>query len=211
MDQGGTARGLSWLPDVYDIGFTLTLSEGLTPYEPLRRVGAEERHIVPLIRAAARELLLRREEDHISDLDFLDREDEAAAARLTHGGFLPAPPRTIVRAGSVADWAYALEEIHWHAGTRLAELSRRGRAFCVDSNAKGFTRVEFARHAELLSSFEPGLPHLASGVPAEEALGFVHHGGEPGHLSFLRFLEGALGLDIPWEETESELPSAAFT
>ncbi|WP_330309806.1 MULTISPECIES: DUF6461 domain-containing protein [unclassified Streptomyces] len=211
MNRRRTENGLRWIADDYNIGFTLTLSEGLSPYELLRSVGAEECHIVPLTRSAAYELLLRDEEDHISDLDFLDWEDDAAVARLTNGGFLPAPPDTIVRAGSVAGWAYALEEFHCHTGTYLAALSQRGRAFCVHRNAKGFSRVDYALHGEPVTSFEPGQPHLTNGAPAEVALGFVHSGNEVGEVAFLRFLEGEFGIYLPWEETEAELPAAAFT
>ncbi|WP_406469989.1 DUF6461 domain-containing protein [Streptomyces sp. NBC_01615] len=211
MNRRRTENGLRWIANDYNISFTLTLSEGLSPYELLRSVGAEERHIVPLTRSAAYELLLRDEEDHISDLDFLDWEDEAAVARLTNGGFLPAPPDTIVRAGSAAGWAYALEEFHCHTGTYLAALSQRGRAFCMHRNAKGFSRVDYALHGEPVTSFEPGQPHLANSAPAEVALGFVHSGNEVGDVAFLRFLEGELGIYLPWEETEAELPAAAFT
>lgn len=212
MNQGPThtGKGLSWIADAYETGFTLTLSEGLSPHELLGTVGAEEHHIVPLSRSAASELLLRDEEDHISDLDFLDWEDEEAVARLTNGGFLPAPPDAIVRAGSVAGWAYALEESSCHTGEHIAALSRRGRALCVHSSAKGFSHVDYALRGEAVTSFEPGLPHLTNGTPAEVALGFVHGGDEVGDVAFLRFLEGEFGLRIPWEETEAELASAAF-
>lgn len=211
MKREATENGLRWISDAYGTSFTLVLSEGLSPYELLCRVGAEERHIVALTRSAAYELLLRDEGDHISDLEFLDWEDEVAVARLTSAGFLPAPPATIVRAGSVAGWAYALEEFHCHTGTYLASLSERGRAFCVHRNAKGFSRVDHARHGDVVASFEPGLPHLTNGVRAEAALGFVHSGDEPAEVGFLRFLEGELGIHLPWNETEGELPSAAFT
>ncbi|MER5474815.1 DUF6461 domain-containing protein [Streptomyces sp. NPDC002685] len=211
MNRGSTENGLRWIADAYSTSFTLTLSEGLSPDELLRRVGAEERHMVPLTRSAACELLLRDEADHISDLDFLDWEDERAVAQLTSAGFLPAPPDTIVRAGSVAGWAYALEEFHCRTGTYLSTLSERGRAFCVHRNAKGFSRVGYACHGDAVTSFEPDLPHLSSGAPAEVALGFVHHGDEPGDVAFLRFLEGELGINLPWEETEAMLPAAAFT
>ncbi|SDC13154.1 DUF6461 domain-containing protein [Streptomyces prasinopilosus] len=210
-NPGPEENGLRWIADAYDTSFTLTLAENLSPYELLCRVGAEERHIVPLTRSAAYELLLRDEEDPLGDLDFLDREDEATIAGLTGAGFLPAPPVTIVRAGSVAGWAYALEESHDHTATHLAALSERGRAFCVHRDAKGFSRVDHARHGEVVTSFEPGLPHLTHGVPAEAALGFVHGGDEPGDVAFLRFLEGELGIHLPWEETEAELLAAAFT
>ncbi|MFD3504393.1 DUF6461 domain-containing protein [Streptomyces sp. NPDC058678] len=211
MNRGPTESGLGWIADAYSTSFTLTLSEGLSPHELLRRVGAEERHMVLLTRSAAYELLLRDEEDHISDLDFLDWEDEAAVAQLTSAGFLPAPPDTIVRAGSVAGWAYALEEFHCHTGTYLAALSERGRAFCVHRNAKSFSRVDYACRGNVVTSFEPGLPHLSNGVPAEVALGFVDDGAELGDVAFLRFLEGELGIYLPCEETEAELPAAAFT
>ncbi|MGI5347384.1 DUF6461 domain-containing protein [Streptomyces sp. CA-250714] len=211
MNCGPTGNGLRWLDAAYGSSFTLTLSEGLSSYELLHRVGAEERHIVPLTRSAAYELLLRDEEDHISDLDFLDWEDEAAVARLTSAGFLPTPPETIVRAGSVVGWAYALEEFHCRTDRYLAALSERGRAFCVHRNAKGFSRVGYARRGDEVTSFEPGMPHLVNGTPAEAALGFVYDGDEPGDVAFLRFLEGEPGLYLPWEETEAELPAAAFT
>jgi hypothetical protein len=211
MNRGPGENGLSWIADAYSTSFTLTLSESFSPYELLRRVGAEERHIVPLTRSAAYELLLRDEEDHISDLDFLDWEDEAAVAQLTSAGFLPAPPDTIVRAGSVAGWAYALEEFHCRTGTYLAALSERGRAFCVHRNAKGFNRVDYACRGNAVTSFDPGLPHLTNGAPAEVALGFVDSGDESGDVAFLRFLEGELGIHLPCEETEAELPAAAFT
>ncbi|MET7323613.1 DUF6461 domain-containing protein [Streptomyces sp. NPDC005549] len=211
MKQGTTDNGLRWIADVYSIGFTLTLSEGLSPHELLCRVGAEERHVVPLTRSAAYELLLRDESEDVSDLDFLDCEDEATVARLTRAGFLPAPPNTIVRAGSVAGWAYALEEFHCRTDTYLAALSERGRAFCVHRNAKGFSRVSYACRGDVVTSFEPGLPHLTDGMPAEVALGFVHSGDEPGDTAFLRFLESELAIHLPWEETEAELAAAAFT
>ncbi|MGW0912511.1 DUF6461 domain-containing protein [Streptomyces sp. NPDC002784] len=210
MDQRLGENRLRWIADAYDIGFTLTLSEGLSPYELLRAVGARDARIVPLTRSAAELLLLRQEEDHISDLDFLDWEDEAAVARLTSGGFLPTPPTTIVRAGSVAGWAYALEEHSCHTGTCLAALSERGRAFCVHRNAKGFSQVGYALDGQVVTFFEPGLPHLTSGAPPEEALGFVHQGDGLGDVAFLEFLGVELGIYLSWEETEAELPSAAF-
>ncbi|MFI0861982.1 DUF6461 domain-containing protein [Streptomyces smyrnaeus] len=211
MDQMPTENGLRWIADAYDTGFTFTLSEGLSPHELLRRVGAEERHIVPLTRSAAYELLLRDEEHHISDLDFLDWEDESAVAQLTDAGFLPVPPKTIVRAGSVAGWAYALEEFHGHTGAYLAELSEQGRVFQVHRSAKGFSLVGHACHGDAMTSFEPGMPHLTNGDPAEAALGFVYDGDELADVAFLRFLEGELGIHLPWEETEAELPAAAFS
>lgn len=210
MNQGPGENGLRWIADTYSTSFTLTLSEGLSPHELLRSVGAEDRRIVPLTRSAACDLLLRDEEAHISDLDFLDWEDAAAVARLTSGGFLPAPPDTIVRAGSVAGWGYALEEFGCRTGACIAALSQRGRAFAVHRNATGFSRVDYGLHGEAVTSFEPGLPHLTNGAPAEVALGFVHRGDEVGDVAFLRFLEGELGIFLPWEETEAELPAAAF-
>ncbi|WP_399946048.1 hypothetical protein ACGH52_37425 [Streptomyces sp. BBFR25] len=133
MNQGSTENGLRWRADAHSIGFTLTLSEGLSPHELLCRVGAEARHVVPLTRSAACELLLRDEADGISDLDgFLDGEDDAAAAKLTRSGFLPVPPTTIVRAGSVAGWAYALEEFTvTRARTSLRCPSEGGRSVCI--------------------------------------------------------------------------------
>ncbi|MEU5889099.1 DUF6461 domain-containing protein [Streptomyces sp. NPDC047461] len=203
----GLPRGVGGYP----ISFTLTLSEGLAAQELLGSLGAEERQVVPLTRSAALELLTKDEEDHISDLEFLDGEDEAAVARLTSGGFLPAPPDTIVRARAVAGWAYALEEFHCRTGTHLAALSQRGRAWSVHRNAKGFSRIDYALQGKPVTSFEPGLPHLTHGTPAEAALRFVHSRHEPGDVAFLRFLEDELGLWLPWEETEAELPAAAFT
>ncbi|CAM5414248.1 MULTISPECIES: DUF6461 domain-containing protein [Streptomyces] len=211
MNQGPGENGLRWIADAYDISFTLTLAEGLSPEELLRSVGAEERHIVPLTRSAAYELLVRDEDGHLSDLDFLDWEDEAEVARLTSGGFLPAPPETIVRAGSVAGWAYALEEFGCHTDTYLPALSQRGRAFVVHRNAKGFSHVGYGLHGKAVTWFEPGLPHLADGVPADASLGFVPPDSGTGDVAFLRFLEDELGIYLPYEETEAELPAAAIT
>ncbi|PVC85612.1 hypothetical protein DBP19_26360 [Streptomyces sp. CS090A] len=211
MNRGPGENGLRWIADAYDISFTLTLAEGLSPEELLRSVGAEERHIVPLTRSAAYELLVRDEDGHLSDLDFLDWEDEAEVARLTRAGFLPAPPETIVRAGSVAGWAYALEEFGCHTGTYIAALSERGRAFVVHRNAKGFSRVDHGLHGKAVTSFEPGLPDLTDGVPAEAALGFLPPDTGAGDVAFLRFLEDELGIYLPYEETEAELPAAAIT
>ncbi|MER7574838.1 DUF6461 domain-containing protein [Streptomyces sp. NPDC126514] len=210
MDQRRVGNGLRWIADAYDVGFTLTLSEGLSPYELLRGVGAEDGRVVGLTRSAADLLLLRQEEDHISDLDFLDWEDEAAVARLTSGGFLPAPPAAIVRAGSVDGWAYALEDSTFHTSTYLAALSERGRAFCVHRNAKGFSNVGYARDGQVVTFFEPGLPHLTSGAPPEEALGYVNR-DKVGDAAFLEWLAAELNIYLPWEETEAELPAAAFT
>ncbi|MFD3971016.1 DUF6461 domain-containing protein [Streptomyces cyaneofuscatus] len=211
MSQGPAENGLRWIADAYDVSFTFTLSEGLSPEELLRVVGAEERHVVPLTRRAAYELLVRDEDGHLSDLDFLDWEDEAEVARLTSAGFLPAPPETIVRAGSVAGWAYALEEFGCHTGTYIAALSERGRAFVVHRNAKGFSRVDYGLRGKAVTSFEPGLPDLMDGVPAEAALGFVHDGAGAGDVAFLRFLEDELGIYLPYEETQAELSAAAIT
>ncbi|MFJ2774694.1 DUF6461 domain-containing protein [Streptomyces sp. NPDC087300] len=210
MSQRSTDNGLRWIADAYNSSFTLTLSHGLSPHELLRSMGAEERFIVPLSRSAAYQLLLRDAEDHISDLDFLDWEDETAVAQLTSGGFLPAPPDTIVRAGAVAEWAYALEEFSCRAGSHLPALSERGQAFCVHRNAKGFSRVDYALHGSAVTSFEPGLPHLTNGPSAEEVLGFMHHDEEMPDVAFLRFLEDKLGICLSWQETEASLPAAAF-
>ncbi|KAB2591973.1 DUF6461 domain-containing protein [Streptomyces arboris] len=211
MNRGPGENGLRWIADAYNVSFTFTLAEGLSPEELLRSVGAEERHIVPLTRSAAYELLARDEDGHLSDLDFLDWEDEAEVARLTSAGFLPAPPETIVRAGSVAGWAYALEEFGCHTDTYIPALSERGRAFVVHRNAKGFSNVGYGLHGKAVTWFEPGLPDLSDGVPAEAALGFVAPVTGAGDVAFLRFLEDELGIYLPYEETEAELPAAAIT
>lgn len=161
MDRRHEWKGLRWIADAYPISFTLTLSEGLSPHELLRSLDAEKQHVVPLTRSAALELLTRDEEDHISDLEFLDWEDEAAVARLTDAGFLPAPPDTIVRAGAVAGWAYALEEFHCRTGAYLAALSQRGRAFLYPPQRQGLQpyRVRPPGRAGGVLRARPAAPH----------------------------------------------------
>ncbi|WP_234422073.1 hypothetical protein [Streptomyces sp. CB00316] len=210
MNRGSGENGLRWIAGAYDISFTFTLGEGLSPEEPLRSVGAEERHVVPLTRSAAYELLVRDEGDHLSDLDYLDWEDEAEVARLTSAGFLPAPPESIERT------RWRAGRTRWRSSAAIrAPTSRRcpsgGRAFAVHRNAKGFSRVDYGLHGKAMTCFEPGLPHLRDGVPAEAALGFVHHGPGAGDVAFLRLLEDELGIYLPYEETRAELSAAAIT
>ncbi|WP_240930148.1 hypothetical protein [Streptomyces coryli] len=85
------ANGLRWIATTYDLGYTFTLCEGLGPRDLLVRMGAEPRHIYELSNEAVAELQGRTEEGHLSDLEFLDWEDEALVARLTEVGFLSHP------------------------------------------------------------------------------------------------------------------------
>ncbi|MFI7239352.1 hypothetical protein [Streptomyces cyaneofuscatus] len=164
----------------------------------------------PLTRSAAYELLVRDEGDHLSDLDFLDWEDEAEVARLTSAGFLPAPPETIVRAGSVAGWAYALEEFGCHTHLHRGAV-RAGPGVRRASQREGLQPRRSRPPRQGRDVFEPGLPHLRDGAPAEAVLGFVHDGAGAGDVAFLRFLEDELGIYLPYEETQAELPAAAIT
>ncbi|QEU96898.1 hypothetical protein [Streptomyces kanamyceticus] len=57
-------------------------------------------------------------------------------------------------------------------------------------NPKGFSRVDYALHGEVTS---------------------VHSDDGIDDVAFLQYLEGELGIYLPWEETEAELAAAAFT
>ncbi|MEU7734385.1 hypothetical protein AB0B51_14795 [Streptomyces griseus] len=124
------ANGLRWISTAYDLGYTFTLCEGIGPRDLLARMGAEPHHLHELSDDVVAELQMRPEDGHLSDLDFLDREDESLVARLTEAGFL-SHPAVLVRAGAVPGWAYAIENITSRAPAHLAALSHGTRVHRV--------------------------------------------------------------------------------
>lgn len=203
------ASGLRWIATEYDLGYTFTLCEGIEPRELLVRMGAEPQHVHELTADAVAELQARPEDGPLGDLEFLDREDEALVARLTEAGFL-SHPEVLVRAGTVPGWAYAIENVSFHATARLAALSRGTRAYTVFRSVNGEHEVGYARDGKVLAYYEPGMPHLGGVGVGDGVPGFAHSGQELPDVAFLRFLESEHGIRIAWEDTRALLPTAAF-
>ncbi|MFC9844299.1 DUF6461 domain-containing protein [Streptomyces sp. NPDC060223] len=203
-------NGLRWIADVYDVGYTFTLCEGITPQELLVRMGAEPSHIHELTDHAVSELQFWPEDGHLSDLEFLDREDEDLLARLEEAGFL-SQPQVIVRAGAVPGWAYAIESFSSRATNYLGPLSHGTRAFTVFRSGAGMQQVGYARAGEVVAYYEPRASSQAPTATEASVPGFTYTADELPDIAFLRFLERELGVYIPWEETLTPLPTAAFT
>lgn len=155
------------------------------------------------------ELQMRPEDGHLSDLDFLDREDESLAARLTEAGFL-SHPGVLVRAGAVPGWAYAVENFTSRAPAHLAALSQGTRAYTVFRGVNGEHEVGYAVDGRALAYDEPHVCHPggASGEPGVP--GFVYSSEERPDAAFLRFLEREHGIHVSWEGFQAPLPTAAF-
>ncbi|WP_405907756.1 DUF6461 domain-containing protein [Streptomyces sp. NBC_00828] len=202
-------NGLRWIAGVYDVGYTFTLCEGITPQELLVRMGADPSHIHELTEDAVAELQFRPEDGHPSDLEFLDREDEDLVARLKEAGFLSRPD-AIVRAGAVPGWAYAIENFSCRATSCLEALSRGTRAYTVFRSGAGMQQVGYARAGEVLAYYEPQNPSHGHTTTQATVPGFTYTGEEIPDIAFLRFLEQELGIYIAWEETLAPLPTAAF-
>ncbi|MFD4525050.1 DUF6461 domain-containing protein [Streptomyces sp. NPDC058470] len=203
-------NGLRWIADAYDGGYTFTLCEGITPQELLVRMGAEPSHVHELTDHAVAELHFRPEDGHLSDLGFLDREDEDLVARLEEAGFL-SHPQVIVRAGAVPGWAYAIESFSSRATNCLVPLSRGTRAYTMFRSGAGMQQVGYARAGEVVAYYEPRASGQEHTTPEAEVPGFTYTADELPDIAFLRFLEQELGICIAWEETLTPLPTAAFT
>ncbi|WP_419992683.1 DUF6461 domain-containing protein [Streptomyces boninensis] len=203
------ANGLRWIATTYDLGYTFTLCEGIEPRELLVRMGAETQHIHELSNEAVAELQMRTEEDHLSDLEFLDWEDEALVTRLTEAGFL-SQPEVIVRAGAIPGWAYAIENMSSRAPGHLAALSRGTRAYTVFRSVNGEHQVGCARDGQVLAYYEPRMPHLGGTGVEQEVPGFDYSGEELPDSAFLRFLEREHGIYVSWQDFQDPLPTAAF-
>ncbi|MEV6758593.1 DUF6461 domain-containing protein [Streptomyces sp. NPDC051214] len=203
-------HGLRWIANGYDGSYTFTLCQGITPRELLVRIGAKPHHIHELTDLAVSELSVRPEDGHLSDLEFLDWEDDDLVTRLTEAGFL-SHPETIVRAGAIPGWAYAIEAFTSRSRNHLGELSRGTRAYTVFSSGAGMQRVGHARDGQVLSDYEPQEAAGPGAAEAEEEVpGFAYTGEETADRAFLGFLEDELGIHIAWEDTCGPLPTAAF-
>lgn len=194
---------------MYDVGYTFTLCEGITPQELLVRMGADPSHIHELTEHAVAELQFRSEDGHPSDLEFLDWEDEDLVARLEEAGFL-SHPDSIVRAGAVPGWAYAIENFSSRATSCLGALSQGTRTYTVFRSGAGMQQVGYARAGQVLAYYEPQKPSQSRSSAEPEVPGFTYRGEELPDIAFLRFLEQELGIYVPWEETLAPLPTAAF-
>jgi hypothetical protein len=173
-------------------------------------MGAEPHHVHELSDDAVAELQMRPEDGHLSDLDFLDWEDEGLVSRLTEAGFL-SHPGVLVRAGAVPGWAYAVENMSSRAPAHLAALSQGTRAYTVYRGVNGEHEVGYAVDGRVLAYFNPRAHHLG-GVGIEQGVpGFDYSGGELPDTAFLRFLEHEHDIHILWEDFQAPLPTAAFT
>ncbi|MGW0909644.1 DUF6461 domain-containing protein [Streptomyces sp. NPDC002853] len=202
-------NGLRWIANTYDGSYTFTLCQGITPRELLVRIGAKPHHVHELTDLAVTELLVRPEDGHLSDLEFLNWEDEALVTQLTEAGFL-SHPDTIVRAGAIPGWAYALEAFSSHSRDQLGELSRGTRAYTVFSSGAGMQLVGHACDGRVLTDYEPREAGQEVAPTDEQVPGFTYTGEETADVAFLGFLEEELGIHIAWEDTLLPLPTAAF-
>ncbi|MEV6477048.1 DUF6461 domain-containing protein [Streptomyces sp. NPDC051657] len=202
------ANGLRWISTVYDLGYTFTLCEGIGPRDLLVRMGAKPHHLHELSDDAVAELQMRPEDGHLSDLDFLDWEDEGLVSRLTEAGFLT-HPGVLVRAGTVPGWAYAVESITSRAPAHLTALSHGTRAYTVFRGVNGEHQVGYAVDGRALAYYEHGVRHSA-GTDEQGVPGFAYSGEERPDAAFLRFLESEHGVHVSWEDFQAPLPTAAF-
>ncbi|MFK0149098.1 DUF6461 domain-containing protein [Streptomyces griseus] len=203
------ANGLRWISTAYDLGYTFTLCEGIGPRDLLARMGAEPHHLHELSDDVVAELQMRPEDGHLSDLDFLDREDESLVARLTEAGFL-SHPAVLVRAGAVPGWAYAIENITSRAPAHLAALSHGTRAYTVFRSVNGEHEVGYAVNGRVLAYYQPQVGHSAGAGGEPGVPGFGYCGEELPDVTFLRFLEREHGIHVSWEAFRAPLPTAAF-
>lgn len=201
-------NGLRWIAG-YDVGYTFTLCQGITPHELLVRIGAEPHQIHELTGLAVQELLMWPEDGHLGDLEFLDPEDEALVAQLTDAGFL-SQPDAIVRAGAVRGWAYAIESYSSRSRYHLGALSRGTRAYTVFRSGAGMQRVGHAVDGRVMSDYEPQEPGECTVPMDEQVPGFIYTGEEAPDVAFLGFLERELGVHVDWQDTSAPLPTAAF-
>ncbi|MEW1930058.1 DUF6461 domain-containing protein [Streptomyces sp. NPDC088360] len=202
-------NGLRWIASAYELGYTFTLCQGITPLELLVRIGAQPQRIHELTDLAVSELLMWPEDGHLSDLEFLDWEDEALVARLTEAGFL-SQPDAIVRAGAIPGWTYAIESFSSRTRYHLEALSRGTRVYTVFCSGAGMQRVGYARDGREVADYEPSGPGPGDAAQDEQVPGFTYNGEEMPDVAFLGFLERELGASIAWEDTQAPLPTAAF-
>ncbi|WTD30601.1 DUF6461 domain-containing protein (plasmid) [Streptomyces anulatus] len=203
------ANGLRWISTAYDLGYTFTLCEGIGPQDLLVRMGAEPHHLHELADDVVADLQMRPEDGHLSDLDFLDCEDESLVARLTEAGFL-SHPGVLVRAGAVPGWAYAIENITSRSPAHLAALSQGTRAYTVFRSVNGEHEVGYAVDGRVLAYYQPHVRHPGSADGEPGVPGFEYSGEEPPDVAFLRFLEREHGIHVSWEDFQAPLPTAAF-
>lgn len=149
------------------------------------------------------------EDGRLSDLEFLDWEDEALVAQLTDAGLL-SQPDAIVRAGSVPGWAYAIESYSSRSRYHLAALSRGTRAYTVFRSGAGMQRVGHAADGRVGADHKPQEPGESTVPMDEQVPGFIYTGEEPPDVAFLGFLERELRVRIDGENTSATLPTAAF-
>ena len=201
--------GLRWVAEAYPFGYSLVFCEGLTPEEVLRRLGARRESLFPLTRHEAQEIEVRNAMDEPFGLDHLEDLNVEAVEEL---GFLRRSVDTVMRAGSIEGWAFAVQAStsYVSAVDYLPALSSGSRVLAASCDVNATQRVEYAVDGQVLSSFDPGIPAYDDGVDPS-VLAWPPGAGSMSPPQVLEYLESRFGLWVPKDSEERRLPAAGLS
>jgi hypothetical protein len=173
-----TNDGIQWLPDVFELGFSVTFARALSHDELVTRMGGDPCSVSPLTRPQAERLELK------------DRD---------------AGP--VVRFGETKDWAFAVESWGNHGGRSavVRAVSAGTEAVVVAITAKATKTLTYARDGDIVCRFDADTPHIRSGtdrdilLPHMERVGLMSLETEDVNTrrAMLAVAEHAFGLTLP--------------
>ncbi|MER6216240.1 DUF6461 domain-containing protein [Streptomyces sp. NPDC001674] len=179
------ADGLTWLPSSFPQGFSVLFARNLEPRRLLELMGCEQ-----------------------DSFEVMDRDDAEELQQEDPEG------RSVLRAGSVGEWAFAVQS--WGAHVLESEALDDVRAVTetvVVVSTETVPWFAYAKDGRTLCSFDPGLPDLRDGSDPDILLAHLDASGlrvggqesnVPPVTAMLELAERAFGLGLPRRVIEQD-------
>ncbi|MEU6230956.1 DUF6461 domain-containing protein [Streptomyces sp. NPDC047042] len=196
--------GLQWLRTSFPEGFSVAFCEKVTPEDFIRRMGADPDGALMLTRDQAEAIDLCSRYPDENSLEFHDLDAE----KLRELDFLR-PNAEVLRFGSIAGWAFAIQSFGSYATNRSIglEVSRSTRFVSFTRTANMASWVQYFVNGEVVNSFDPIHP-VAGAVGGISVEGLAE--SEDPTSTVLARLEQEFSLEIPRATDFEPLESVVF-
>ncbi|MEU5833072.1 DUF6461 domain-containing protein [Streptomyces diacarni] len=192
--------------ELYDTGYCALFVRGMSPTGLLCEITGQKCPPVFLDRMEAEMIKMTGEDLEEDDVPELDIEE------LRYSGICAEGP--LVRAGTYGDWCYAIESDGPYLAKKevIRSVSRGTVALSAFKGETGPAWISYAENGEILSSFDPALPHIDSGSRPDvldritghrEAIERSDSDGSPD--SVLGKIQHELGCAVPQEADSPRL------
>ncbi|MFG3257314.1 DUF6461 domain-containing protein [Streptomyces sp. NPDC048172] len=193
--------------DLYDTGYCALFVRGTSPEALLAGIAGDAYHPVQLDRMEAEMIKMAGEDLEDDDVPELDFDELCDSGMICDEG-------PLLRAGTHDGWCFAIEsEGPYLAREEIIRAASRGTVALLALRVEtGLTWISYAEDGEILSSFDPLLPHYDNGSRPDvldSITGYrqaIERRGSMGaHDSALRKIQHALGCAVPQEADEPRL------